>query len=64
MSPSCRSLSFLAPSPPRCIRDEATVFSRVDLQIWTSMGLLDAASSGGLNAGLFIALRALSLPLS
>eukprot|EP00978_Attheya_sp_CCMP212_P043486 scaffold284926_cov35-Attheya_sp.AAC.1 len=33
LSLSRLSLSLLAPSPPRFVRDEATVFSRVDLEI-------------------------------
>eukprot|EP00978_Attheya_sp_CCMP212_P000542 scaffold1052_cov50-Attheya_sp.AAC.4 len=39
-------------------RGEATVFSRAD---FINLGSVDAASSGGSNAGIFVAIRVLSL---
>eukprot|EP00978_Attheya_sp_CCMP212_P010746 scaffold26165_cov58-Attheya_sp.AAC.1 len=57
LSLSRLSLSLLAPSPPRFVRDEATVFSRVDLEIngfhrCTSSGdelTVDCWEGGGLH---------------
>eukprot|EP00978_Attheya_sp_CCMP212_P030455 scaffold112068_cov49-Attheya_sp.AAC.2 len=60
-SPSLGSLPLLAFSVTlRSRRDEATVFSPVD-SVNLSHSMLDAASSGGSNAGRFAAIRVISL---